>query len=229
MVVSCSECNRSYKNKNSLKTHRNTYHKSGRFENYPKKMTDSNKEESSDSNTDDEETTNEEVSDQYTSSNDSQDSNYRTRKVAKRKSQRVENNSSDSDESFKKTKKLKKRLREDVSSDESLDGRKRRKGSWKCSTNCSSDEQTYEVCATEHHTRFIQTIFQMILDGSIPLEPSHVSQLKYYRDLVREVAYCDLHSAEKTLRYNGSTAQNVLKTISTLMPGYFGKLFSIYN
>ena len=131
------------------------------------------------------------------------------------------------------TNKFKKRRREVESSDESLDGRKRRKGSYKKS-GCLKDSKDYssidEECVTEQHTRFIQTIFQMILDGSIPLEPSHVSQLKYYRNLVREVAYCDLHSAEKTLRYNGSTAQNVLKTISTLiMPGYFGKLFSIYN
>ena len=248
MVVSCSECNRSYKNKNSLKSHRNNYHKSDRFENYPKKMTDANKEESSDSNTNDKETTNEEVSDQYTSSNESSISkdskgHYQMQKVVKRKSQRAENifdTSSDSDESIivKKSKKLKKRCREDESSDESLHGRKRHKVNCKKS-GCLKDSKGYssvdEECVSyelERHTRFIQTIFQLILDGSIPLplESRHVSQLKYDREFIREVAYCDIYSAERTLRNGGITTQSVLKTISkTVMPDYFDKLWSIYN
>ena len=214
MVVSCSECNRSYKNKNSLKSHRNNYHKSDRFENYPKKMIDANIEESSDPNTDVEETTNEEVSDQNTSSNESnisQDSkeHYQMLKVAKRKSQRAENisdNSSDSDESIivKKTNELKKRRRDDESSDESLYGRKRHKGSRR-----SGD--------LKQHTKLIKTICKCILDGRIPLEPPHIVKLKPHRNFIRYVAHDNLNLAKKHIQTGGSIFQTVLKTVLPIL------------
>ena len=119
-----------------------------------------------------------------------------------------------------------------------MHGRKRHKGNCKKS-GCLKDSKNYssvdedQECVTdelEGHTRFIQTIFQLILDGSIPLEPRHVSQLKYDREFIREVAYCDIYSAERSLRNGGITTQSVLKTISkTLIPGYFDKLRSFYK